>query len=118
MTIETHKAIVQQFFYEVLRDGKMEVLKEILAADCSYTDGGNLKYTNRDDFTQYVREARMPYTHIDITIHDIIAEGDGVAARCTYHLETERDRYAIPVMGIFRFQENRITEIWRNIAAS
>jgi predicted SnoaL-like aldol condensation-catalyzing enzyme len=118
MTIETHKAIVQRFFHDVLKDGKMEVLEEITTPDCSYADGGKLKYTNRDDFTHYVREARMPYTHIEIILHDIIGEGDRVAVRCTYHLKTERNRYTIPVMGIFRFQENRIVEIWRNIAAS
>lgn len=118
MTIETHKSIVQRFFYEVLRDGKIEVLQEIATSDCSYTDNGKLKYTNRDDFTQYVREARMPYTHVDVTIHDMVAEGDRVAVRCTYHLEAESDRYLIPVMGIFRFQKNRIVQIWRNIAAS
>jgi predicted SnoaL-like aldol condensation-catalyzing enzyme len=118
MTIETHKAIVQRFFHEVLKDGKMEVLEEITAPDCSYADGGKLKYTNRDDFTNYVRDARKGLTHIKITIHDIIAEGDRVAVRCTYHLETERNRYTMPVMGIFRLQDNKIVEIWRNIGTS
>ena len=118
MTSEMHKTIVQRFFFQVLRDGKMEALEEIMTPDCSYTDGGTLKYTNRNDFTDYVREARKPYTQIKITIHDTIAEGDRVAVRCTYHLETELIRHTVPVMGIFRFQQNKIVEIWRNIATS
>jgi predicted SnoaL-like aldol condensation-catalyzing enzyme len=118
MNIDTHKALVQRFFFETLRDGKTEVLEEIMAPDCSYTDGGKLKSTNRNDFAEYVREARKPYTQIEVTIHDIIAEGDRVAVRCTYHLETELIGHIVPVMGIFRFQDNRIVEIWRNIATS
>ena len=105
MTSETHKTIVQRFFFEALRDGKTEVLEEIMTPDCSYTDAGKLKYTNRDDFVDYVREARKPYTQIEITIHDTIAEDDRVAVRCTYHLETDLIRHTVPVMGIFRFQD-------------
>lgn len=118
MTIEAHKAIVQRFFLEVLKDGKLEVLHEIMTPDCSYTDGGMLKFQTRDDFASYVREARDKFTNIKITIDDIIAEGNKVAVRCAYHLESARGRYVTPVMGIFHFQENRIAEIWRNIAAS
>jgi predicted SnoaL-like aldol condensation-catalyzing enzyme len=118
MISKTHKDIVQRFFFQVLRDGKMEVLEEIMAPNCSYTDGGKLKYTNRDDFINYVRDARKGLSHIEITIHDVIAEGDRVAVRCTYHLEKERNRYALSVMGIFRFQDDIIAEIWRNITTS
>lgn len=118
MTRDTHKAIVQRFFFEVLRDGKMEMLEEIMAPDCSYTDAGKLKYTDRQDFIDYVKDARKGLTHIDVIIHDVIAEVDRVAVRCTYHLETKRNQYALPVMGIFRFRQNKIVEIWRNIAGT
>lgn len=118
MTIETHKTIVQRFFLEVLRDGKMEVLKDILTPDCTYTDGGQLKHTTRVDFTNYVSEARKGFIKTNVIIEDIIAERDRVAVRCTYHLETERKRYVIPVMGIFHFRNDKIAEIWRNTAAS
>lgn len=117
MTTETHKVIVRRFFYEVLRDGKLEVLDEIMAPNCTYADGGKLKHKTRLAFTNYVREARAQITRVSITIHDMVAEGDRVAIRCTYHLKTESNRYVLPVMGIFRFRENKIVEIWRNIAA-
>lgn len=118
MTIETNKNIVRRFFMDVLTEGKMDVLEDILAPDCTYTDGGKLKYTTRDDFTNYVSEARKGFIKTKVIIEDIIAEGDRVAVRCTYHLETERDRYVVPVMGIFLFRNGKIAEIWRNIAAS
>ncbi|MGB7056000.1 MAG: nuclear transport factor 2 family protein [bacterium] len=118
MTIETHKSIVRRFFMDVLTAGKMEVLEDILAPDCTYTDGGQLKYTTRVDFTNYVSEARKEFIKTKVIIEDIIAEGDSIAVRCTYHLETERKRYVIPVMGIFHFRSGKIAEIWRNTAAS
>lgn len=116
MRIENHKSIVRRFFLEALRDGKLEVLHEILTPDCSYTDGGKLKFQTRDDFVCYVRKARDKFTNIEVTIDDIVAEGHKVAVRCTYYQKTEHNRYVTPVMGIFHFAENKITKIWRNIA--
>lgn len=103
---------------DVLTEGKMDVLEDILAPDCTYTDGGKLKYTTRADFTNYVSETRKEFIKTKVIIEDIIAEGDRVAARCTYHLETERKCYVIPVMGIFHFRNGKVVEIWRNIAAT
>jgi predicted SnoaL-like aldol condensation-catalyzing enzyme len=117
MTAQTYKVIVRRFFYDVLRDGKLEILDEIMALNCSYTDGGKLKHKTRHAFTNYVRESRAQFTRVNLTLHDIVAEGDRVTVRRTYHLKTEKSRYTLPVTGIFRFRENKIVEIRRNIAA-
>ena len=117
MSIEKQKSIVNQFFLDVLKEGKLEILDLILDSECLYFDGGKLKYSNREDFIEYVREARKPFTTTDVVVDDIIAEGDRVATRCTYHLETKRDRVTVSVMGFFQFFEGKIVKIWRNVVA-
>ena len=118
MSIETHKTIVNRFFQEGLSDGKLEILENILSPECSYFDGGIQEHSTRKDFIEYVREARKPFTYTEVVVEDVIAEGDKAAVRCTYHLETESDRFTIPVMGFFQFDDCKIVKIWRNMAAS
>ena len=89
-----------------------------MSPECSYFDGGIQEHSTRKDFIEYVREARKPYTYTEVVVEDVIAEGDKVAVRCTYHLETESDRFTIPVMGFFQFDDCKIVKIWRNMAAS
>ena len=115
MSIEVHKAIVRRFFREALAGGRMETLHEILDPHCSYVDGGELRFTSRDDFVGYVIEAREPFTRTDVVIDDLIAEGDRVAVRCVYHLMADGARSALSVMGFFQFREGRIVGIWRNV---
>jgi predicted SnoaL-like aldol condensation-catalyzing enzyme len=118
MSTETQKTIVKQFFYDVLRDGKLEVLERILNPECPYYDGGELKYTTREEFIEYVGEARKSFTSIDVVIDEMIAEGDKVAVRCTYYLDTEVIRSTFSVMGFFQFHELIIVKIWRVIVIS
>jgi limonene-1,2-epoxide hydrolase len=115
MSIEYQKIIVKRFFLDVLMEGELEILEKILDNECSYFDGGMLKYTNREDFIKYVREARKPYTSIEVVIDEIISEDNSVAVRCTYNLGTKEDRSTFSVMGFFKFYEDRIVKIWRNI---
>ena len=118
MSIHNHKTIVKQFFRDVLSNGNLEILEDILSPECSYIDGGRLKYRTQIDFINYVREARKPFTNTNVVVEDLIAQGDKIAVRCTYHLETESDRYTVPVMGIFHFHKGKIVKIWRNLSTS
>lgn len=118
MSIETQKSMIIKFFQEVLENGKLTILEKILKPECSYIDAGELKFTNRRDFIEYVREGRKPYTDIDVFIHDIVAEGEKVAVRCTYRHATKTVQTTFAVMGFFQFQEGKIVKIWRNIVIS
>lgn len=109
--------MVRRFFREALENGQIDVLEEILDPRCAYFDGGALRFTSRDDFIEYVIEAREPYTETGVVIDDLVAEGDKVAVRCEYHLATDGDRSRYAVMGFFEFREGRITSMWRNIVA-
>ena len=117
MSNEVHKAIVHRFFREALEEGRTDTLREILDPHCSYVDGGDLRFTSRDDFVGYVVEAREPFERTDVVIEDLISEGNKAAVRCAYHLTADGVRSTFSVMGFFQFHEGRIVSIWRNIVA-
>jgi limonene-1,2-epoxide hydrolase len=115
VSAQTNKAIVNRFFHEGLAAGDLGVFEEILAPDCTYHDAGRPAIENRADFIGYVGRARAPLSRTDVMIHDLVAEGDRVAARCTYSLENEEGQFDLAVMGIFRFGGDKIVQIWRNV---
>lgn len=114
---EAHKSVVRRFFREALENGQTAVLEEILDPRCAYFDGGALRFTSRDDFIEYVIEAREPYTETSVVIDELVADGDKVAVRCEYQLATDDGRSRFAVMGFFEFREGKIISIWRNIVA-
>ena len=81
------------------------MLEEILDPRCGFFDGGALRFTSRDDFIEYVFEAREPYTETAVVIDDLVAEGDKVAVRCEYQLATDDGRSRSAVMGFFEFRD-------------
>jgi predicted SnoaL-like aldol condensation-catalyzing enzyme len=76
-----------------------------------------LKTIGCDEFNAYLAEARRPYDGINVEIDNIIAEGDQVAVRCSYHLMLEGEHTVVPVMADFRIKSGKIVEMWRTVAA-
>jgi len=99
MGIESNKAVVRRVFDEVFNQGKLEVVEEIYAAD--YVDHsappgfppglGSLK--------QSVALFRTAFPDLKITIEDMLAEGDKVAVRLTYHGTHLGEFMGIPPTG-------------------
>ena len=118
MSIENNKAHVRRFFREVVSNGKLEYIDELLDARCRYFDAGILRTSGLSEFIDYVIQARQPFDSINVKIENIIAEGNEVAVRCSYHLELEGEHSVAPVMADFRIEECRIIEMWRAVAIS
>ena len=117
MAIEDNKAHIRRFFREVVSHGDMGAINELLGADCRYFDAGMLRTKGLSEFTKYLIKARKPFDSIDVKIEDIIAEGNKVAVRCSYHLIQKDDHIVVPVMAHFRINEGKIIEMWRTVAA-
>ena len=115
--IEESKAQVRRFFREVVGQGNLETVDELVADSCRYFDAGSLRAKGIGEFTDYLIQARMPFDSIDVKIDSIIAEGNRVAVRCSYHLMLEGEHSVVPVMADFRFEGEKIVEMWRIVAA-
>ena len=116
MLMEDNKAHVQRSFAEVVSQGNQETVNELLTDSCRYFDAGILRTTGCAEFNSYLLEARKPFDSIDVEIDNMIAEGDQVAVRCSYHLIFEGEHSVVPVMAEFRMEDGKIVEIWRTVA--
>jgi predicted SnoaL-like aldol condensation-catalyzing enzyme len=116
MSIEDNKALVQRFFNEVVSQGDEEAVSELLSARCRYFDAGRVRTTSMRGFIDYLVEARQPFESISVDVDSIIAEGDRVAVRCSYHLTHKGEASSVPVMAEFRIEDRKIGEMWRFVA--
>ena len=117
MSIEENKARIQRFFSEVVGQGNLETVDELIASNCRYFDAGIVRSTSISEFIDYLIEARLPFESINVKIDNIIAEGNHVAVRCSYHLMLEGEHSMVPVMADFRIEEGKIVDMWRTVAA-
>jgi len=114
---EENKARVIHFFNEVVAQGNENAVNELIAPNCRYYDAGKIKTTNVQEFIEYLKKARMPFESIKIEIDNIIAEGNRVAVRYSYHSVIEGKLIEVPAMAEFLTEDGKFVEIWRYIPA-
>jgi predicted SnoaL-like aldol condensation-catalyzing enzyme len=118
MSIQDNKDRIQRFFQEVVGRGNQETVNELLATSCRYYDAGILKTTGTDEFNAYLTEALKPHDNLYVEIDNMIAEGNQVTVRCSYHVMLEGELSIVPVMAEFHFEEGKIVEMWRTVAST
>jgi len=116
-TNENNKTVVMHFFREVVSQGNLDVVNALLAPNCRYFDAGSVRTTNIPEFIDYLIKARLPFDSIDVKINNIIAEGDRVAVRCSYHLVVAGEHSVALVMADFLIEGGKIVEMWRCVPA-
>ncbi len=118
MSIEDNKALVIRFFKEVVGQGSLDAINELLASNCRYFDAGSIRTANIREFADYVKEARLPFDSIDVKIDNIVAEGNQVAVRCSYNQMLAGEHSVALVMVDFQIEDGKIVEMWRCIPAT
>jgi predicted SnoaL-like aldol condensation-catalyzing enzyme len=117
-TIENNKTVVKHFFREVVGQGNLDFVHALLAPNCRYFDAGSIRTKNVPEFINYLKKARLPFDSIDVKIDNIIAEGNRVAVRCSYHLVIAGEQSVVMVMADFLLEDEKIIEMWRCVPAS
>lgn len=116
-TFENNKSMVKHFFNEVVGQGNINAVNSLLSTDCRYFDAGSIKTTNIQEFIVYLKKARLPFESINIKFDNIIAEGNHVAVRYSYHSVLDDKLMVVPAMADFLIEDGKIFEIWRYIPA-
>jgi len=111
---EQNKATFRRLIDEVYNKGNMDVFNEVVAENAVLHD--NEKTANSVGMVK--RQIRMitgMYRNLQITIDDIIAEGDMVAMRATFEGIFKRNGKKItsPSISMGRFKDGKIIEAWR-----
>ena len=126
MSTALNKATVRRYFEEVLDQGKLDVLDEIVATDCViHRPEIQEPITGLSAFKQVVERILQVYSEFSTTIHDLIAEDERVACRLRHRAVNRREwtsrlgRHDVagkpvswPAIVIFRLCDGKIAEEW------
>lgn len=123
MSTEENKSLVRRFFEEGPSKGNLSAANELLSPDFSMhiplpappgTEGIN----------EVITTCRAAFEHLNVTIEDLIAEGDKVTARFTARGIHKGDFMGLPATGrqitmtgieIFRIKDGKIVELWGEV---
>jgi steroid delta-isomerase-like uncharacterized protein len=118
MPVEANKAAVQRFYQEVINARNLDALDELLVPDgVDHTFGSQ----NTEQAKQFFAMVHQAFPDLHAEVHDVIAEGDLVAARVSYTGTHQGEFLGIPATGkqtttngvdFFRLQDGRQAEHW------
>ena len=120
---EANKNLVRRYAEEVATQGKLDVVDEIFAPDFvnhfpTWRGGDSV---GSDKLKEFVSGVRGRSLQTNVTIEDMVAEGDRVVARITLRGIGKGDWQGIPADGkpyemqeiwIFRVARGRLAERW------
>lgn len=123
---QENKALTQRWFEEVWNKGRAEAIDEMLVDNVivhglADTSGGEV--SNIGEFHQFHTAFRSAFPGIQVTVEDLIAEGDKVTARCRVRGTHEGNLAEIgatknPIdftgIAIVRIEDGKIVEAWNN----
>lgn len=95
---EENKALMRRWFEEVWNRGNRSVIDELVTEETvihGLVDGSGAPVKGLDAFRSFHEQFRGAFPDIEITVDDLIAEGDKVVARCSV-----RGRHSGPHLGI------------------
>ena len=110
MSTEQNKAVVRRFIEEVLDNQDLALVDELLAPD--YIN--HLAPGGREGFKQFntMLRSALPDLKIHSSIEHLIAEGDYVVARITYHITNAGKEATGSGLGEYRLANGKIVEDW------
>lgn len=121
---EANKAIVRRFYEEVMSQGNMNLLDEIMASD--FKDHGETLFGSpqgRDTLKQGITASRAVFGDLHVQLHDVIADGEVVGVRGTMRCTHQGEFLGVSPSGnelswnglaLFRIVDGKITERWFN----
>ncbi len=120
MSIEENKAIVRRFFEEGPSTGDLAAVDKLLSQNFSLhtplPSAPGIRGMN-----DIITACRAAFEHLNVTVEDMVAEGDKVAARFIARGVHKGSFMNLPPTGkpitmtgieIFRIEDGKIAELW------
>jgi steroid delta-isomerase-like uncharacterized protein len=118
---EDNQALVRRYLEEVINQGKLAAIDELDAPDYIGHGIGAPEVKGIEGLKQRLTLLRTAFPDVHITIEDVVAHGDKVATRTTFH-GTHKGEYlgiaptgkAVTAtdIGIMRLANGKIQENW------
>ncbi len=121
MSTEENKAIVRRMTEEVYNQGTIERIDHFFAASYVHHDPASPHVRDRDGLKEVLRAFRAGCPDLHITIDELLAEGDTVTKRWTYHATHTGDLSGMLPTGkhitmsgleLFRLANGKIADCW------
>lgn len=118
---EENKAIVRRYVEEAINQRNMEVLDEIFAPEFVDHTAAPGQAPGVEGLKQFFAMMEAGFPDFHTTVEDVIAEGDKVAIRFTFHGTHQGEfmdipptgrRVTMPGIDILRVMNGRIVELW------
>jgi steroid delta-isomerase-like uncharacterized protein len=120
---DQNKAAARRYVEDVWNQGKLTVIDELVAPNATFHDasvpGG--KFSGPQGVKQFVQIYRGAFPDVQLTINDLIAEGDKVATRWTANGTHKGELMGIAPTGkrvtvtgcdIEQYQNGKMVEAW------
>ncbi|MBI2913490.1 MAG: ester cyclase [Chloroflexi bacterium] len=121
MSVEQNKQVMRRFYDEVFNAGRLEAIDELLAPDFAEREEFPGLPPDREGVKQFFGMFRNAFPDMRVTVHDMIGEGDKIAARYTM-TGTHRGEFMgmaptgkpieVSAMDIVRFAGGKVAEHW------
>ena len=123
---EENKQLVTRWFEEVWNKGRTEAISEMFAQDGiahGLSDDVSAPLRGPANFAPFHAQFREAFPNIIVTVEDMVAEGDKVAARCSVRAKHTGHSLGVPAtqapvdftgMTIVRIKDGKIVEAWNN----
>ncbi len=124
MSTEDNKALVRRAIEEGWNQGNVALIDELDAPNFIHHDPDFPNFQTREDYKQWVTEARNAFPDLHLTIDDMIAEGDKVVTRWTFrgtntgdmvspmHIPATGKQVTVTGITIDRFANSKFVEDW------
>ncbi|MBI4470071.1 MAG: ester cyclase [Acidobacteria bacterium] len=120
-TSEENKAIIRRYCNELWNEWNLDLVDEFISEKISFRGSLGLTVLGRDGFKAYVELVRSAFPDFHKTVEELIAEGDRVVARLTFHgthkgrlfgYEPTGRQVSYAGAGIFRLRDGKIVDGW------
>lgn len=120
MSTEQNKATEQRIVAEALNRGNLAALDDYITPDFVYHGPGDREIRGIKDYKQFLGELHSSFPDMQVTVKNILAEGDLVATRTfstftfSGRTETITPKKKITMAGAIldRFEGDKIAETW------
>jgi len=121
MKTEQNKALVRRLMEEVMSNGNMSLIDELVAPDFIENEVMPGASSGREGFKQTNLMLRSAFPDLKVTINDMLAEGDKVALSVTFSGTHKGDlmgmaptdkRISMNAHDILRIENGKLQEHW------
>lgn len=118
---EPNKALIRRYYEEMWNPWNFDAATELLSEDITFRGSLGDAMKGHDAFCAYMRKVRQAFPDFHNTVEELIAEGDIVVARLTYHGSHRGEIFGLAPTGkrvtyagvaFFRIAAGKVAEGW------